>query len=199
VAGLAVAEAEIVADRHYPYAQLVHEDIGDELFGRKLRDFGSEGENEDLLDAFIGHQGGAFVAGSHQRRCAIGSHDARRVRIEGQGARTKLACGGQFADTAEDAAVSGVKAVEVADGEGGGTEIRRNLGEAAKDPQRHQRGSSRVISRPSYASRMCGGNSLSARSCWMSWQMCVKKARRGVSLATVWMECATVECVGWGL
>src|ERR1019366_636294 len=116
-------------------------------------------------------------------------------RIEGEYRRLPSALFRHFAQPPQDAPVPRVHTVEISDGERAGAEIGGDFGEAAVD--RHDAPTS--TSRPSYASRMCGGSRLSARACPRSWQMCVKKARRAPSASAVFTERSTVECVGCGL
>src|SRR5262249_37077731 len=52
--------------------------------------------------------------------------------------------------------------------------------------------------RPSCARRTCSGRLRLVSACGRSWEMCVKKARRGFSSSTRLSEFATVECVGCG-
>ena len=60
-------------------------------------------------------------------RRALGRHHARGMRIEGEDRGLPAALAGQRRQAAQDAAVADVHAVEIADGEGAGTEIRRAL------------------------------------------------------------------------
>ncbi len=87
VAGLFVSEAKVFADDDGLDAEAVDEEIGDELFGGPEGDFGGEGENEDLFDAFLGHEVDAAFEGGDELGGAGGGDDfggwGWKVRTEG--------------------------------------------------------------------------------------------------------------------
>src|SRR5437588_3511308 len=96
--------------------------------------------------------------------------------------------------SSEHVSVGAVYAIEISDADDRRVPLGRKLLEAAE--YLHQISNSNL--RPSWASRTFGGRRRLVCSCARSWDICTKKARRGLSLSTIWRDSSSEECVGCG-
>ena len=131
VARLPVPESKVISYSDNPHTEFACQDLGNEALRREHRDFWAEGKDQNLLDALPGHQGGALVAGGHQPRRALRRDHVRWMRVECQDARPQIPLGGQFPHPPQDAPVARMHAVEVADGQGRGSEVGWHFLQAA--------------------------------------------------------------------
>ncbi len=92
-----------------------------------------EGQDQDLLDAVLLHQGAAFGGRAQQQRRALGGQDLGRVGIEGQRRGAHAALARQAHDVTHQFVMGGVDAVEIADGQRARREGGACLVEAAID------------------------------------------------------------------
>lgn len=146
VAGLFVAEAEVVADDDGFRGERCAEDVADESVRGHGGEFFSEGEDEEFADAAELHGGDAVLHGGDAFGGAGGGDDVGGMGIEGEGGGGPFVASGQEGDFAEEFLVAEVDAVKVSDGEGAGAELAAGCVERAEDFDAH---SDAVTVRPS--------------------------------------------------
>src|SRR5262249_61160834 len=116
------------------------------------------------------------------------------MRLKGDGNGLAAIGPGAAHYFAQDVLVAAMDAVKVADAGNGRSKIGGHFLQRAEDSHAISNSSFN----PSCARRTCSGRVLLVSWWGRSWEICVKKARRGLSSSTRPRELATVECVGCG-
>src|SRR4029079_4916366 len=118
VAGLAVPEAEVVAHNDGPRPQSMHQPSLHELFRSPMRHVAREGEHQHVLDSFARQYRAAFRLGGEQARRPLWRDDGHGMRIEGQYRGLQTFFSSRTGDFTQQFVVTGMNAIEVADGHG---------------------------------------------------------------------------------
>ena len=109
-----VAESEIFPDQYGTDVQLVNQRSGDKLFGRKLREIVTEGQDADLFDTERTEPFEALLEGPDESRCVIRREDLGGVWIERDDRRDFVvpprAC--ELQEEFNDALVTPVQSIE---------------------------------------------------------------------------------------
>lgn len=126
VAAALVTEPEVLADENGAGVEVLHENAADEVLRRLRGELGVEAQHEARVDAGLLEQVELLLE-THER---VGAHLRRdnreRVPVERDDDALQVALGRDSLELADDRAVSGVHAVELADRDGGGAEVGGN-------------------------------------------------------------------------
>ena len=129
VALAACAEAEVVADEQVAGVQLFDEQVLDEVGGGYGGEAGVETQHPDGIKAAgVAQQAQFFAQGAEAEGLfctALSAEKFLRLGLEYDGHGGEAALVGFMAQAFEDVAVAEVDAVEIADGDGGGSGFRR--------------------------------------------------------------------------
>src|SRR5579872_1204140 len=141
-----MAEAEVVAHQDGAGFEFVHENVAHEVFGPEMGYAQVEWQDQNFVDAPLFDEARALFGRGEQARGTLGSHQLGGMRVERDsgGAPGFASC--DFDYLPQDLLMPQVDAVKIADGDGAGSEIGGNFGEAAIN---HAGTSAMVISRPS--------------------------------------------------
>lgn len=117
VASLAMAEAEVLADKDRADAKVTHQDLINEFFGREARKFVSEGQNDGGLHACGCEASDTLCVGGEAKWGRVWAEDFGWQGIEGEYRGNGVQRLSLFGGGAENGLVAEMDAVEVADGE----------------------------------------------------------------------------------
>ena len=150
VAQLAMAKAEVFADKNGAHGELVEEDA-DEVFGGVAGEFEVEAKDEDSVEASLIETFETLGKRANLRRGLGGAKDFQRQRVESNGGGDGGGGASVFEDAAQDFLVADVNTVEIADGQRSGAAsgpvARTPFTGRVEDGARHQVHTSKV--RPS--------------------------------------------------
>src|SRR5688572_20129461 len=126
---LPLAETEVVSHQHSSGAQARYQHVLYKRFRSLLRKRLVEGKHEDLLDPFRLHVFQTLLRRVQQFRGAFGCNNPGRVRIESEHRRLPSALAAEIDDAPENAAMSGMHAVEITDADNAVTRFRADFAE----------------------------------------------------------------------
>src|SRR5579859_427220 len=117
VAGLLVAEAEILSDQDGADVQSAYQDLFDEFLGRETREIEREGKDHGGFQADGAEPSHALGVGGNTERSGFRAEDFARGRVEGQRGGDVVGLRGALDGGAENGLVAQVNAVKIPDGE----------------------------------------------------------------------------------
>src|SRR5574344_412384 len=118
---MVAAEAKVVPHFQVHHAEPLDEDLVDELVGGKLAQAAVEGQAQHLIDATGAQQFELLAQAGNPRRGLVGSKELARLRLEDHHAAGQPGLRRTLAQARQDALVTAVHAIEIADGSGAAT------------------------------------------------------------------------------
>ena len=146
ISRLLVPETEVFADQNDAGVQASGENPFREFFRRQLCKIERKRKQKHGFDSFRFHAAQPLVDRHEQLRRAVGRQHASGMRIESEHGRRAAPFARQSHHAPHDLAVADVDAVEIADGDDGGSESCREL---RLESERSSCGVRHLISRPS--------------------------------------------------
>src|SRR6476469_5370954 len=189
-----VAKVKIIAFMHFLRAQPAGKNVASKFSRCGHGKIPREGNYQQRVQPGLGQQGFFLRQRRNQPRRHVRTQNAERMRLKRNRHGLAMVQAGTLGNFLQHAQVTAMDTIKISYADNRGSKICRHFLKRAEYP--HAISNSSFS--PSCASRTCSGRFLFVSRCGRSWEMWVKKARRGLSSSTSLSEFSTVECVGCG-